>query len=151
VSITFEYSFNAPLELPELVAAVNRALGSSFVKAEESETVYSCDFLGMPTLLERHDYQDDRALNFTDYRYQLSNKTWADSALRRIQLETLVLIAFVLHETLGISNAMLSYEMQRVLARYGVAGEEWCDMTTGKAVESAEHIVDLLQRLDALV
>ena len=148
MSITFEYSFNAPLELPELAAAVNRALGSSFVKAD---AVYACDFLGMPTLLERHDYQNDRNLNFTDYRYQLSNKSWAESPLRGIQLEALVLIAFVLHETLAISDAMLSYEMQRVLARYGVAGDEWCDTTTGKAVEPAEHIADLLQRLDALV
>lgn len=148
MSITFEYSFNAPLELPELVAAVNRALGSSFAKVD---AVYSCDFLGMPTILERHQYENDRDLNFAAYRYQLSNKTWADSALRAIQLETLVLIAFVMHESLGISDAMLSYEMQRVLARYGVAGGEWCDTTTGKAIEPAEHIADLLQRLDALV
>jgi hypothetical protein len=137
VSITFEYSFNAPLDLPELVAAVNRALGCSLVSSGDDDA-FRCDFFGMSLLLERHHYDNDRDLNFADYEFQLSNKTWDGSALRQIQLEVLVLAAFALQETVGIRDGMLSYDMQRLLARY-----------SGNISDPAGHIHELQRRLDA--
>jgi len=103
----------------------------------------------MPFVLERHQYENDRNLNFADYRYQLRNKTWDGSALRTIQLEALVLAAFVLHATLEIDQGMLSYDAQRLLARYDVVAGEWRDTTTGQAVDPIAHIVDVLNRLDS--
>ncbi len=149
MSITFEYSFNAPLELPELAEAVTRALGSHLERDEDD--IYGCELLGMRMILERHDYETDRDLNVADYRYQLWNKTWDGSSMRRIQVEVLVLIAFVLYELVKIGDGMLTYEQQILLARYGVVDGEWCDTTTGEPVEPPLHIVDLLNRLDQRV
>lgn len=83
----------------------------------------------MPLVLERHHCENDRDLDFADYRHQLWNETWDSSALRKIQLETLILAAFV-RENLGVSEGLLSYDSQRLLARYDLVGSEWCDATT---------------------
>lgn len=139
MSITFEYSFNSELDLPQLVEAVNRALGTS-LQTDDDDT-FRCTFLGMSLALGRNDH-------FPEYRYQLWNKTWAGSSLRSIQLEALVLAIFVLHEIVGITDGMLSYEMQRVLARYGTLDGVWCDTTTAAAIDPSAHIADLLHRLD---
>lgn len=64
-------------------------------------------------------------------------------------LDNQALAAFVLHEMLEIDQGMLSYDAQRLLARYDVVAGEWCDTTTGQAVDPTAHIVDLLNRLDS--
>lgn len=137
MSITFEYSFNATLPFAELVREVNRVLGTSF------DDRGTCTFLGMPFVLAEQRDEDDRELNFSAYRFQLWNKTWDGSPLRRVQLESLVLAAFVLRHELGIHEGMLTYESQRLLARYTADDEEVFDVV--------EHIDELHARLDASV
>ena len=146
MSITFEYSFNSPLDLPELTEAVNRVLGTSFAHGQSD--AFHCNFLGLPFTLERHESENDRDLNFNDYQYQLWNKTWDGGTLRSIQVEVLILAAFVLQNSLGINDGLLSYDCQRVLARYAIVDGQWCDITTGDAVDPTGHIVDVLNRLD---
>jgi hypothetical protein len=146
VSITFEYSFNSPLPFPELVDAVNRALGTT-LQVDDGD-VASGVLLGSTLALARNDMEDDRALNFSAYRYQLWNKTWDGDAMRSIQLETIVLAAFVLHELVGVNEGMLSYDAQRLLARYDVVDDAWCDLTDGQPVDPTAHIIDVLERLD---
>lgn len=145
VSITFEYSFNSALDFPQLVEAVNRVLGTA-LRPEEGDVV-SGVLLGTTVVLERHQLVDDRSLNFSDYQYQLWSKTWDSAALRSIQLETIVLAAFVLYVTLDITDGMLSYETQRLLARYARVAGEWCDTTTGQPVDAAAHMIELQDRV----
>lgn len=146
MSVTFEYSFNAPHELSDLVDKVNRVLGTSLISG--GENAFQCDLLGLPLVLDRHSLENDRDLNFENYRYQLWIKTWAGDALRIIQLEVLILAAFVLQQRLNICEGMLSYDRQRLLARYDLIDGHWCDLTTREAVDPTPHIVEILRRLD---
>ena len=136
MSITFEYSFNAGADLPDIIAGVSRVLGTAGT------------LFGLPCVLGRNDYDDDRLIRWSDYQYQLSTTSAAGSALRRIQMETLFLAAFALHASLGIDDGMLTYESQRVLARYGVIDGLWCDLETATEIDPVEHIAVLNERLD---
>lgn len=145
MSITFEFSFNTALELPLLVDAVNRALGTLL---ERDGDAASGVLLGSALVLELHQMEDDGELNFSDYRYQLWSKTWDGSGLRAIQLESLVLAALVLHNLVGISNGMLTYEGQRLLARYEVVDGRWSDTISGAVIDIPGHLAELQNRLD---
>ena len=146
MSITFEFSFNAAIEFPLLVGEANRALGTAL---ERDGSVASGILLGVTLVLEEHELENDRALNFHDYQYQLWNKTWDGSPLRSIQLETLVLAAFALRTILGITDGMLSYDSQTLLARYALVDGQWTDTATGEVIDVLNHIVELQNRLDA--
>jgi hypothetical protein len=145
VSITFEFSFNAPVDFPLLVDAVNRALGTTL---QRDGDVASGLLLGVAAVLEQHDLVDDRDLKFSEYRYQLRNKTWDGSALRAIQLETLILAAFALHNALRLTNGMLTYECQRLLAHYNVVDGRLSDSLSGAVIDVLDYIIEVQNRLD---
>lgn len=147
MSITFEFSFNASEAFPLLVDTVNRALGTSLMRDGD---VASGVLLGMPLVLEQHDMEDDHELNFSDYRYQMWNKTWDGSALRSVQLETLVLASFALRTVLAVTDGMLSYEGQKLLARYALEDGRWCDSSSATELHPLTHLVELQRRLDRL-
>ncbi len=146
VSITFELSFNASADLPELAAGVNRVLGTAFERRDDD--TFAGTLLGLPYVLGPNECEDDGLVRWSEYRYQLSSSSAAGSVLRRIQLETLVLAAFALHASLGIDEGMLTYDLQRVLARYAVIDDRWCDLESMAEIDPVGHINVLNERLD---
>ncbi len=146
MSITFEFSFNASANLTELAAGVTRVVGTAFERRDD--TTFAGTLFGLPCLLGTNECEDDGLVRWSDYRYQLSNSSAAGSVLRRIQMETLVLAAFALHSLLGIDEGMLTYELQRVLARYAVIDERWCDLESRAEIDPVGHINVLNERLD---
>lgn len=146
MSITFEFSFNTDADLPELAAGVNRVLGTAFERRDDA--MYAGTLFGLPCVLGRNDYDDDGLIRWSDYRYQLSNSSAAGSTLRQIQMETLFLAMFALRSSLGIEDGMLTYESQRVLARYAAVDGRWCDLETATEIDPVEHLLVLNERLD---
>lgn len=153
MSITVEYSFNSDLALPELASEISQRLGCSLEpNPGDPGGLFSGGFFGMElTLWAGHSLENDRDLNFEEYRYLLGNKTWSGSPLRPIQVEVIALTAFFLHDTpLAIHRGMLSYDVQTLLARYEERGKEWFDLVGGKRVAYPEHLVDLKSRIHDL-
>src|SRR4051794_29123506 len=112
MSITVEYSFNSDLALPELGFEISRRLGCVLEPDPgDPKGLFSGGFFGMELKLwTEHELENDRDLNFEDYRYLLGNKTWASSPLPPVQVEVIALTAFFLHRTsLAIHRGMLSY------------------------------------------
>src|SRR5262249_26382886 len=148
VSVTVEYLFNAEAALPDLAAEVNRALGCSLASYEGDVADQYCRFCGLEfTLHTDHGLVRDGELNFDDYRYILNTRTpIPDGDLRPVQVEVMVIAAYVLHRRLGISQGMLTFDVQLLLARYEVDGE-WIDTVSGKPVRFPEHLVDVKARV----
>src|SRR3954453_20331622 len=87
MSITVEYSFNSHLGPSELAFEISRRLGC-VVKPDPGNPapLFSGGFFGMElTLWAEQSLENDRDLNFEDYRYQLGNRTSAGMPLRPIQ------------------------------------------------------------------
>ena len=150
MSITIEYSFNSKLALAKLASKISGSFGCGLEPdPDDPKRLFTGGLFGMEvTLRTEHGLVNDRDLNFEDYRYQIGNQTWAGSLLRPIQLEVIALTAFFLHSTsLEIHRGMLSYDAQRLLARYEQRGEEWFDLVGGRRVTYPEHLADLKARL----
>ncbi|HEV7508028.1 MAG TPA: hypothetical protein VGS07_24300 [Thermoanaerobaculia bacterium] len=149
MSINIQYCFNSDLAPPALALQVSQRLGCSLTPARgDPETLFTGTLLGIELKLwVMQGMANDRDLNFEDYRYQLSNKTSADSGLRPIQTEVIACSAFVLYEILGIHQGMLCYEVQTLLARYDLRDGDWYDLVGDKVVVYPEHLVDIEARL----
>ncbi|HEV8581090.1 MAG TPA: hypothetical protein VGX68_18645 [Thermoanaerobaculia bacterium] len=71
--------------------------------------------------------------------------------MRPIQVEVVAELAFLLHRTLGIHQGMLSYDVQRVVARYDLIGDTWVDLISGAEVGYPEHFADIEGRIVRIV
>lgn len=151
MSISVEYSFNSELAFPELAFEIRRRMGCVLEPdPEEPRSLYCGGFFGMHLTLKTNDgFVNDRELNFEDYCYMLSNKTWAGQPLRPIQVEVIALAAYFLHDTsLAIHRGMLTLDVSRLLARYEPRADGWYDSVGGKHVTYPEHLVDIKLRID---
>jgi hypothetical protein len=153
MSISVDYFFNHEDDTPALARKINSWVGC-FLSHEGTPNNLFCRFLGMELSLSKHKFENDGELNFEDYTYCLSLRTpMPDADLRRIQILTMILIAYALYYRLNLKG-MLVYDMQHLLARYedradlkGSGGEEMFDGVTGMFVMFPEHLVALQERL----
>lgn len=116
MSVTTEYYFNAPLELPALAAQLSDALGCTLKPYEHDE--YFAHLMGMEFSLERNDFENDGELEFESFAYSVSFRTsWGAAHWRPIQLPTLLCVVRVLQDRFGYEG-MLVYDLDTLLARY---------------------------------
>lgn len=71
VSICVDYFFNRQSELLVLGQELNAWLGSSLAAQEADPEELFCRFLGMELSLSEHPFENDRELNFEDFRYRV--------------------------------------------------------------------------------
>lgn len=119
MSITVDYFFNGSGSLRDLAALVNNCLGCSLQPEQDNAEVYVARLLGMDLALSQAlDYENDRELDFENFQYELSLKTWVgQSVLRPIQLPLMVASIYSLHCFFG-TTGILVYDMDLLLARY---------------------------------
>jgi hypothetical protein len=148
MSFTVEYFFNSDDDLKVVAPAINRVLGCSLARYEGDPEDLYCRFCSMElTLRVDHGLVNDREMNFQDYRVVLDAQTPVpDSDLRPVQVEVMVLAAFLLHRRLAIHSGMLTFDVQRLLARYELVGDRWFDQVSGKPVRIPEHLLDVRTR-----
>lgn len=148
MSVTVGYFFNSDTSLAQLARDVNRVLGCSFAPYDgEDEDLYCRHYAMEFSLWTPSGFQNDRDLNFEDYRYELELRTPApDGDLRPIQISVMALAAFALHMRLGIHTGILVCEEQVLLARYDLLGDDWRDLVSGKRVQFPDHLVDVYSR-----
>jgi hypothetical protein len=151
MSITIDYFFNADAGAGELAKAINSALGTSLAPMEDSDS-FCGELFGMELVFcAARGYVNDRDLDFESYRFVIGNKTWASNLdLLPIQLETLVIVMFVLFQRLGVDQGMLVYEVQRLLGRYEQRDGEWLELISGQGVTFPDHLSEVRRRLDAM-
>jgi len=148
MSVTVDFAFNASKALPELATDVNGALGCSLGPYRGSSDDLYCRFLGLEFSLGEHPYEDDRDCDFKRYRYLLDSRTaMSEAHMRQIQLEVTALAAFVLVLRGIAKEGILTYNIQRLLARYSRRGErEVFDGVSELAVEFPRHLVHIRER-----
>jgi hypothetical protein len=119
VSVTIGYFFNHPKNLAELAEDINGWLGCSLSPYEGNPNDLYDRFLCMEfSLFEVSGYENDRELDFENYRYELNfRRPTGDSDLEPILLPVMLMVVFGLHRRLGIEG-MLAYDVQILLARY---------------------------------
>ena len=149
MSVNVGYYFDSDKSLTELTKEINSWLGCSFSPYEGNAQDLFCFFLGMELSLGIHDLENDRGLNFEDYKYEIDIKIpMGNAGLRDIQVSTLAFIAKVLYEKMKITG-MLVYDVQRLLARYeeGVDTEtgenNLFDLISNKPVIFPQHLIDI--------
>ncbi len=119
MSESISYFFNHEGSLAEVTSIVNTQLGCSLSPYEGDETDMFAWFLAVElSLCADHGLENDREMNFENYRYQLRIRTALPNALARpIQFPTMVAIIYALYLRLRITG-MLVDNVDRVLARY---------------------------------
>lgn len=118
MSVTTEYYFDAPLELPALAKQLSDALGCDLRPYEGDEKEYFTRLMGMELTLDPCDFENDGELEFESFAYALSFRTsWGAAHWRPIQLPTLLCVVRVLHDRFQY-DGMLVYDLDVLLARY---------------------------------
>ncbi len=150
MSITVEYFFNHDLELNQLTDVLNSTIGFSFAPYDGDQNDMYCRFMGMElTVCMDHGLENDRDCNFEDYAYQLSTRTpIPDGDLRRLQVESMAMLAFVLFCRLDVGSGLLTFDAQQVLARYYTLSGRWHDELSGKDVSFPGHFVEVRSRIE---
>ncbi len=149
MSIWIDYFFNSDQSFDQLLKEINERLGSNLVLSETDEDNSHGIFFGMPFSLHTHNLENDRELNFQDYKYQIGLTTyWGSADLRQMQALIVASIAFLLYRRMQISEGILVYDVQRLIARYeerAVSPEtrSLFDNNSNKFVELPQHLVDI--------
>jgi hypothetical protein len=153
MSITVDYYFNWPGTLSELAAQFHLWIGSDLQPYEgDPENLY-CRFLGMEFSLYEHDLENDRELNFEDYRFEAGIRTpIPDNDFRQLQVITMASLVYALYRRLGISEGILVHETELLLARYEqrpVTNREvgLFDSVSGEFVKYTQHMMSLMARI----
>ncbi len=115
---TIDYFFNYSDDLPELIKNINACLGCSLARyGDDSEDLF-CRFLGMEFSLSKHALENDRELDFENYKYEIGFTVAApDADLRELQLPAIILIIYALFSRMKITG-MLVYDVQNLIAKY---------------------------------
>ena len=154
MSICIDYFFNHEDELGPLSRKIGGWLGCFLSPYDGDKKDLFSRFLGMELGLGEHSFENDRQLNFQDYRYRIGIRTpIPDGDLRIMQAPAMVLIARALFYRMNI-RGMLVYDMQHLLARYeerldlkGSGCEEMFDSVSGEFVTLPRHFNNLDDRL----
>lgn len=153
MSVTIDYFFNHSDDLPELTRNINGWLGCSLASYKGDSEDLFCRFLAMEFSLSTHDLENDRELDFENYKYELGFRVPApDGDLRILQLPAIALVAHTLYCRMKITG-MLVYDVQTLLARYEERLEaedntpEIYDVVSGEFVSFPKHFETLQRRL----
>jgi len=150
MSINVGYFFNSDAPLPEVAELLNKALGCHFQPYQGDDSDLFCRFLSLEISLWAHDLEDDRDLDFTTYRYELSTRTPAgDGDIRELQLGVMAMLPSILQCRAGITSGILVYDVQRLLARYEMRGDKFFDAVSGQAVTLPDHYRQVFERIQA--
>jgi hypothetical protein len=118
VSVTTEYYFNAPHDLPALAEELSGALGCDLKPYKGDEKDYFARFMGMEFSLGPCDLESDGELEYESFAYEVSFRTsWGAAHWRPIQLPTLLCVVKVLQQRFEYEG-MLVYDLDVLLARY---------------------------------
>src|SRR5262245_55192923 len=75
MSISVDYFFNHDDDLAAIAGKINSWIGCSLVPYEGDRKELFSRFLGMELSLSTHIFENDRNLNFEDYRYHLGKNS----------------------------------------------------------------------------
>ncbi|HEX4226612.1 MAG TPA: hypothetical protein VHZ97_29885 [Pseudonocardiaceae bacterium] len=119
MSVTVDYFFNSPLELPALAEQINHVLGSTLVAPEKYPEDYLTWFMGMEfdLVIVEGRFDDDRDLDFTSFRYSCGTRTIGSNRTRPVQIPVMLSVIQILQHDLDIGGIFV-YDVQTLLARY---------------------------------
>ena len=150
MSIDIDYLFNSETKFEQLVKEINEVFGTNLKLSETDEENSSGSFFGMPFSFHTHNFENDGEINFQDYRYEIGVKTyWGSADLRSIQVSIVSFIANVLYRRMKISDGILVYDTQRLLARYiekfnpEIDENDLFDIVSNKFLQYPQHLIDL--------
>ena len=149
MSVTVDYFFNSEMDEHQLVAEINKCLGSTLKPSGDDFRTYFTQFMGLDFSFYEHDFESDRELNFEDYKYHVGIKTWAgDRYVSEIRVPLMAMIVFLLYHRLKIKGGMLVYDLQALLGRYEERITEdgvpyLFELLSQEFVGFPEHFVDL--------
>ena len=150
MSIYIDYLFNSDIKFEQLVKEINKILGSNLTQNETVEENSSGTLFGMPLSFYAHRLENDGEINFQDYKYEIGVTTYSGGAdLRNIQVLIVSLIANVLYRRMKVSEGILVFDAQLLLARYTekfnseIDGNDLFDIVSNKFVEFPQHLIDL--------
>lgn len=148
MSVTVEFAFNAEGDLQQIREMVNDAVGVRLQPYDNDENDLFCRFLGLELSLGLCDLVDDRDLDFSRFRFLLSTRTPVpDSDLRDYQIEATAIAANAILLRGSADAGMLTYEVQRLLARYTrLSGGGILDGVSRAPVCFPEHLVEIRSR-----
>ncbi len=150
MSVSIDYFFNSEKSFEQLVKELNALLGFNLTFSETDEEIAGERLFAMPLDFCTQTLENNGDLNFQDYKYQIGFTTyWGSADLRDIQVSMISFIAKFLYLRLEISEGMLVYDGQRLLARYvekfnpETQGNDFFDIVSNKFVEFPKHLIDL--------
>ena len=149
MSTSVHYFFNSERNFEDLTSDINGWLGCNLAPYEDSDVQFD-RFMGMELGLDHdHGFENDRDVNFEDYRYSVDIRIPApDGDLGYIREATVSCIVHVLYCRMGISDGLLVYNTQRVIARYEERQTDWggkalFDLVSNKFIDFPGHINDI--------
>ncbi|MBI1248637.1 hypothetical protein GC197_12455 [bacterium] len=133
MSFEFEYLFQSPLELDELVEAFWKSLGIKFQPLEKAPTVYAAGVLGMGFDLT-HSFVDEESPSGSNYPYCLSAcVSSSESELLYIHPSLFFSTIYMMYRSMEIKRGIWKGDSGQVIAEYnfvcGDAGWHWYDLT----------------------
>lgn len=153
MSTNFTYWFNSPQSFPVLAKNINRVLGCNLQSLSANESNMFCKFMSLELYFgDNLNYENDRDLDFENYQYNLDITIFfADNDLLCIALSTLSIIAYILLARLKITDGMLVYDTQILLAKYKYDSDLGIiNILSGQPIEYPQHFIDLEKRLEIL-
>ena len=148
MSTNVTYFFKYPKSIELAVNDINNVVGCNLTPYEGEDKDLFCMFLSMElSFEENNDYINDRELKYEKYNYNLDIRIPSpDNDLLCVTLQTIATIAYVLYTRLSITQGMLVYDMQTLLALYEENNaNNWVNKVNGNVVEFPEHIHDISQ------
>lgn len=143
MSTSFTYFFNNPKIFSILADDINNTLGCHLAPYEQDKSALFCRFLSMELSFgDNEGYVNDRELDYQNYKYNIEIRIpEPDNDLLCIALQTVASIAYALYARLDISQGMLVYDMQTLLAKYEKNNNgNWINMMNGETIEFPEHV-----------
>lgn len=153
MSITIDYFFNYNSSLPQLADDINGWIGCQLAPYQNDSNNYFCRLLGMELGLDEHNLENDREMDFENYRFQIGIRTpLPDADFRPLQLPTMAFVTYALYRRMEVTG-MLVFDSQLLLARYSERVNpvtnlaSLYDDVSSEFVSYPKHINDLMRRM----
>ncbi len=145
MSITIDFFFNYGGNIESLLKDLENWVGCYFLPYENNPDDLYCRFLGMELSFSEHELENDRDLDFENFKYEIGIRTpIPDADFRTQQLLTMASLTYAMYRRLQISG-ILVFDLQSLLARYEIHGEKLFDTISKKVVEYPEHLSNLFK------
>jgi hypothetical protein len=146
MSYSIDYFFNSDKSYEHLCKDMNECLDFVFESCEENKNQVYVRLLGIGLDFYIHTFENDGELNFEDYKYYLGLTPRPYS--KDLCLPFMAFIASILYRQMRISEGILVYDVQRLLAKYReeISSEGMKDLydeVSNRFVEFPQHLIDL--------